>query len=107
MTSDLSSAFQGLPAPTSALDSALVFTAVRIQDYPRHRIGKDSVGAPSLLVAVANRQHHLSLPPIVLEHLTVLHDVDCVVTDADGTVEDGTFTVVRCTGNDRVLNVGH
>lgn len=101
---DLVSSFDTLRAPTGAPGTATRFSAVPIPGYGQHRIGKDPEGAPSLLVAVVEGAEPGGPAPIVLEHLTVQHDVDCRVTQLDGSVLDGTFTVVRCAGRDRALH---
>jgi len=46
-----------------------------------------------------------SVPSITLEHISVLFAVSCRVTRNDGSVEDGLFTVVRCTGRDKLLHL--
>jgi hypothetical protein len=62
----------------------------------RHRIARGASGGPVLLVSVQPSDSPPP-PPLVLEHLTVQHDVLCRVVAPDGTEETGTFTVVRCT----------
>lgn len=62
----------------------------------RHRIARAASGGPVLLVSVQSSDS-APPPPLVLEHLTVQHDVLCRVVAPDGGEETGTFTVVRCT----------
>ncbi|MEM8556305.1 MAG: PD-(D/E)XK motif protein [Bacteroidota bacterium] len=62
----------------------------------RHRIARAASGGPVLLVAV-QPSDSAPPPPLVLEHLTVQHDVLCRVVAPDGTEETVTLTVVRCT----------
>lgn len=62
----------------------------------RHRIARAASGGPVLLVSV-QPSDSAPPPPLVLEHLTVQHDVLCRVVAPDGAEETGTFTVVRCT----------
>lgn len=101
---DLVSSFEALEPPTGVESAAARFSAMPIPGYEQHRLGKDPHGAPSLLVAVADSRDQVWSAPIVLEHLTVQHDVDCRVTRPDGSAEEGRFTVVRCTGRDRALH---
>ncbi len=61
-----------------------------------HRIARAASGGPVLLVSV-RPSDSAPPPPLVLEHLTVQHDVVCRVVAPDGAEETGTFTVVRCT----------
>lgn len=41
--------------------------------------------------------------PIELEHLTVQHDVGCLLWHGSKPAEEATFTLIRCRQNDRVL----
>ena len=41
--------------------------------------------------------------PIVLEHVRVQHDVDCLVHRPDGTEQSERFTVIFCTDSDRMM----
>ena len=43
-------------------------------------------------------------PPIVLEHISLQHDVECRITHPDGKLETGRFTVLRCTQGDPALD---
>jgi hypothetical protein len=72
--------------------------------YERHRLGKDTQGAPSLLIAVGDTAGRGRPDPIALEHLTIQHGVECRVSRPDGTTEEGRFTVIRCAGRDRALH---
>lgn len=102
---DLLSSFEALPTPAGAgAATGARFSAAPIEGYELHRLGKDAEGAPSLLIAVSDA-HRVGWPaPIVLEHLAVQHDVECRISHADGALEEGRFTVVRCTGGDRALH---
>ncbi len=102
---DLASSFEALgPPPNTSEGDGSRFSAMPIPGYPQHRLGKDPHGAPSLLVEVTDGKGRVWHAPIVLEHLTVQHDVDCRVTQPDGSVEKGRFTVLRCTGMDPALH---
>lgn len=61
----------------------------------RHRIARAVSGGPVLLVSV-QPSDSAPPPPLVLEHLTVQHDVLCRVVIPERTEETGTFTAVRC-----------
>lgn len=101
---DLVSSFEALRPPDAGAGTASRFSAIPIPGGGQHRLGKDSEGAPSLLFTVVDGRASALPPPIVLEHLTVVYGVDCRVTQPDGSVEERKFTVVRCTGTDRVLH---
>lgn len=80
------------------------FSAQPIPGYERHRVAKDAHDIPSLLIAVADTSGNERPVPIKLEHLTVQYDVDCRISRSDGSIEEGRFTVVRCTGLDKALH---
>jgi hypothetical protein len=101
---DLVSSFEALRLPSSGGDDISLFSATPIPGFPQHRLGKDPHGAPSLLVNVVDSVRRAWPTPIVLEHLTVQHDVDCRVSQPDGSVERGRFTLLRCTGTDPALH---
>lgn len=101
---NLVSSFEALRPPSAGAGTASRFSAVPIPGYEQHRLAKDPQGAPSLLVAVAEGMGYAWPAPIVLEHLTVQHDVECRVMRPDGSAEEGRFTVVHCTGSDRALH---
>jgi Putative PD-(D/E)XK family member, (DUF4420) len=98
---ELVSAFEGLePPPASGLD--LRFSAVPIQGFEAHRIGKDTQGLPSLLISTDSRANTWPAP-IVLPNLSVQHDVDCRILRPGGDPEAGRFTLLRCTTSERTL----
>ncbi len=81
------------------------FSAHAIPGFENHRLGKDTNGAPSLLISVREVSTRTRPSPIVLENLTVQHDVDCRIKRGDGPLEEGSFTVLRCTSQDAALHV--
>jgi hypothetical protein len=100
---DLTPLFDSLDPPQGASSDAARFTAVPIEGCPNHRIGKDSDGAPALLLSVPSYGRLDWSAPIVLEHLSVQREVTCVVTSLDQVAESGAFTVLRCMRADRAL----
>jgi hypothetical protein len=102
---DLAARFRSLRRPVAEPGSAQNrFSAVPVGDDQRHRLGMDALGSPCLLIATAERTRALRGVPIVLEHLAVLPHVTCRITDPDGRVDSGRFTVVRCTDGDAELH---
>jgi hypothetical protein len=77
--------------------------ATPIPGYDQHRLSKDAQGKPLLLISIVDARSQKQTAPIVLEHLTVMPDMDCRISRPDGTLEAGRFTVVRCTGADATL----
>jgi hypothetical protein len=101
---NLATLFDSLQAPSDLSTENVRFSAVPIPGHKEHRLGKDAQGAPLLLIAVTEATGQPCQPaPIVLQHLTVEHGLDCRVSRPDGTDEQGLFTVVRCTSKDRGL----
>ncbi len=79
------------------------FAASPIPGYKLHRLGKDALGRPLLLISILNVGSRSQRPPVVLEHLKVQYNQNCRVSRPDGTFEEGVFTVVHCTGEDVTL----
>lgn len=103
---DLSALFDTLPQPFSSSSDGARFSAAPIQGYDMHRLAKDEQGAPVLLLSTSSQPGKARPAPLVLENLAVQHDVDCRITQAGGSleVEEGCFTVIRCTGGDKLLH---
>ncbi len=70
-------------------------SAIRIPDVG-HRIARGREGGPILLITV-QRSDTPAPPPLVLEHLTLQHDVVCRVVAPDGSSETSSFSVATCT----------
>lgn len=91
--------FARLQAPEESGGDSNRFTAIPISSFGTYRLGKDSAGAPALLIQMPPDQPtHAS--PIRLRHLYVAHDVDCVV-HRDQSTESGKFSVLSCVESDR------
>jgi hypothetical protein len=76
-----------------------------VQQIGQHscQIGKSTSGEPALLIGVLLAPPRDRPAPIVLEHVRVQHDVDCLVHRPDGTEETSRFTVILCTDSDRMM----
>jgi hypothetical protein len=77
------------------------FNVVTIVGTP-HRFGKDSAGAPVLLISTLEGER-VSSGPIVLQHITVQHDVRCRTTSETGRPRDELVSLVRCTSAEPTL----
>lgn len=77
--------------------------AVRQVGQHACQIGKSGRGEPSLLIGVQTAPPRDRPAPIVLEHVRVQHDVDCLVQRPDGTEQTERFTVILCTDSDRMM----
>ena len=96
--------FDSLQRPDTAAGENARFSAQPIPGYERHRLGKDEQETPSLLISVIDPPENQRPIPIKLEHLTVQYDMDCRISHLDGSIEEGRFTIVRCTGLEKVLH---
>ena len=99
---DLIELFQSFDSITTTNDEDR-FTASPIPDYQPHRLGKDTLGRPLLLISIFNVRSQSQYTPVVLEHLRVQYNLNCRISRPDGTFEEGIFTVVHCTGEDVTL----
>ena len=94
--------FQSFDSITTTNDEDR-FTASPIPGHQPHRLGKDTLGRPLLLISIFNVRSQSQYTPVVLEHLTVQYNLNCRISRPDGTFEEGIFTVVRCTAEDVTL----
>lgn len=99
---DLVQLFDGLPTPTADVGLGR-FCALSVPGYPFCAVGKDISGNPVLLIEADNAQPGTA-PPLVLEHLAVIHMVNCHVQSPNLAADDRTLSVIRCTGADRALH---
>jgi putative PD-(D/E)XK family protein DUF4420 len=99
---DLVQLFDGL-SPSTADVGLGRFCALSIPGYPFCAVGKDINGNPVLLIEADNAQPGTA-PPLVLEHLTAIHLINCHVQNSHHAAHDRTLSVIRCTGTDRTLH---
>lgn len=97
--------FESFSPPRTNLDEKNSFSAIPILGYEPHRLGKDARGFPVILLSVEDDKSRISPAPITLEHLSVLHNVECRISQPNGSVERGKFTVIHCIGADSVLQI--
>ena len=80
------------------------FTVVSIADDLRHLVGKDQNGFPAILVDASSKDGD-TLLRVELEHLTVLPDVHCEVEFPDGKHRVGSYTLIRCSGDEELQSL--
>lgn len=97
---DIIEKFEALPQPTHGNGDR--FAVCQIGQHSC-QIGKSVEGNPALLIGVQPSPARDRPAPIVLEHVHVQHDVDCLVQCSDGTEQACRFTVIICTGSDRLM----
>jgi hypothetical protein len=99
---DLVRLFDSLPAPSANVGLGR-FCAQPIVGHLACAIGKDTAGNPVLLVQADN-----TLPgrasPLVLEHLCVIHLVNCRIQVEDQPDQQKTASIIRCTHRDRDIH---
>ena len=91
--------FEHLETPTLPEDERPVYVACPIPFSDSYRLAKDSNGAPALLIQISCDDRTISAP-IRLRHLSVVHDVDCLIHRRD-CAESGRFSVLSCLEADR------
>ncbi len=96
--------FSSLPLPEHNAGDLLLLSGTPFPDSHNYWIAKDSDGSPVVLLTLTEPATRRHAPPIVLEHLTVQHDVNCCVHNPGGGVDDARFTVIRCVSGDTALN---
>lgn len=97
---DLLWLFQSLVLPMAAA-SGNELSAVPIPGAESHRLAKDAIGSPCLLIRQAPQM--ASSAPIRLENLLVSFDVPCTVVHPGREQERDIFTIIRCTASNPAL----
>lgn len=92
-------------APGSADDTS-TFVGREIAFARGHRVARDGTGQPVVLLREQDDFNVDCPPPVRLEHLSVNHRVMCRVVLHGSVVQQGRFTVLRCTSADAELQ-GH
>lgn len=89
--------------PTELNDSSQ-FCAIHLPDYPHFHLAKDDQGFPTILISIREGGRRSNTQSIILEHVSVYFDVFCRITRNDGAAIEGVFTVIHCTGRERLLH---
>jgi hypothetical protein len=96
-------ALSKLHRPDPSMGGGRVFAGAKYPASQFHRLGKDGSGHIAVLLALDPAAKDGPLPPVVLENISVVHSAKCRISDADGNLELGTYTVVSCTSDDKSL----
>lgn len=102
---DLHTLFEMLATAFEQSDDGTRATMVArpVPGFARHRLARALDGSPILLLSVADESERGRPVAIELEHLSVQHDVTCRLFAPNGAVEQGRFTVIRCSNADGPL----
>ncbi len=103
MSAEILRLFAALPLPPGDSPAGR-FAAQPIPGMPSCSIGKDTAGNPVLLVETDEAGPRAQGEPLVLENLSVLHNVDCRLQPKGGGANTRRCSVVRCCGDDRLLH---
>lgn len=98
---DLVQLFDSLPTPSLEVGMGR-FSAQWLDAFPSCAVGKDVAGNPTLLIS-ADTENSSAALPLVLEHLSVMHLVNCRVQLSKVGEQTQILSVVRCTHADRIL----
>lgn len=90
--------FDELPIPGPAEGSER-FSVVPLVQAPSYLVGRDSVGAPALLIPSSASDPSVELVAVELQNLGVSHRIKCHLVFADGEERTGNFTILRCLGD--------
>jgi hypothetical protein len=85
-------------------DEVVRFSAEPIPGYERYHVARAADDHPAVLITGLAKRTAECPPPIVLEHLAVQSDVECVIRRADGSSRHERCVVVRCRSGDRRLH---
>ena len=72
------------------------FSAVIIPNHAPHRLGRDTIGRPALLIQPVDQGTSTLPPPLTLERLTVQHGARCRITTHEGETQQERFSIVQC-----------
>lgn len=92
----LESLAAGLPTPSDPS----TFSGKKIPGYEDRHLAKD--GDENLLLLFHARPIHVP-PAVILENLHVEHGVRCRVSNTDGTMSEGIFSIIQCTSSQASL----
>jgi hypothetical protein len=95
--------FDTLPALAPDAGNAR-FVARQIPTIPTCAVGKDANDLPAILIETTGGESRRSATPLVLENLSIVHDIDCRVQLPDAAVEAKRLSVIRCSDSDRLLH---
>ena len=100
MRVDLSSLLQEIDIPVSEQGNHLRYFVKPIPSFDRHYFGRNSVGAPSLLLSADDRSHKA---PIRLAAVEVSFSIPCDIAVVGDKTTSETLTAITCTASDRIL----
>jgi hypothetical protein len=92
-----------LPVLPTQEGGEVVYSALPIPGFERHRLARSIDGEPALLLAARGQDEIVRPLPIQLEHVSVQHQVICNVRGAGEIVQQTCVTVVQFSGGNTHL----
>jgi hypothetical protein len=102
-TPNLIELFDELRKGQSSMLDRRTFSALPIPGITAHHLGIDSDGAPCILFSTRSENAKDIPLPIVLEGISVHHNVPCKILSLNSSDEEGSFSIMRCTSHDSTL----
>jgi hypothetical protein len=96
---NLIKAFNNLPIPNSLSENA--FSAVPIPSFINHRLGKDRLENPCLLIDISNSSS-INTTKQKLYNLLIFHNLSCEIV-ANSNISKQNFSCIRYIGNDNEI----
>lgn len=104
LSSHLLGQYRELPPPACDVGEGTL-TAVALPGYPPHRLAKTAECLPVFLFDVPAMAATQRPPPIILEHISIQHEVRCRVISSSVGTEAGHYSLIRCHTHDTALQV--
>ncbi|MBM4161171.1 MAG: PD-(D/E)XK motif protein [Ignavibacteria bacterium] len=82
-----------------------LFVAALMPGRSGDYIAKDTNGRPAFLISSVQDGSEPRIPPIALEHLRIDHGLACRLTESNGSVQEGLYSVIRCISGDAALQL--
>lgn len=97
---DIIKLYQDLVPPTP-IDGVDVYSATRAAKTKHLRVGKNFQGNPIIILSSDSLTH---FTPVIMKHISLIPSVTCTIKSHDGTVEQGSFTLIVCLSSEPVLH---
>ena len=100
---DLVRLFDSLTAPSMDVGAGR-FSVLPVPGIAACAVGKDVSGLPVLVIETDAAEPRGTTAPLVLEHLSVLHNVDCRFQQDNAEFATRRLSVIRCCDSERVFH---
>lgn len=97
---NLKETYDSLPLPKQ--ESAQSFSAKAIVGFEKHRIAKNHLNNPCLLIFVSKNHSNFTIQDQELYNISISHNLECIVTTESETITQN-FSVIKYSGDDSDL----